>query len=195
MPSSPKITKEMILEAALELLIEKGYHYVTIKTVARKLNSSTQPVSWHFGSMDGFRKALAGYAQSYANGKMLSATEGMAAFAKVGTGYIDIAVEEPNLFRYLYMSDEGRHYAGGFDILTTVGKNAEMVKQIAEQSGTSVENVSAFFRDTMIYTHGLACFTASGLFKADKEELYAMVRRRANEWMRLTDMDLKESRL
>ena len=85
--------------------------------------------------------------------------------------------------------------AGGFDILTTVGKNAEMVKQIAEQSGTSVENVSAFFRDTMIYTHGLACFTASGLFKADKEELYAMVRRRANEWMRLTDMDLKESRL
>lgn len=183
MPSSPKIPKDMILKAALELLIEQGYGNVTIKSVAEKFNCSTQPVSWHFGNMEGFRKALAEYALHYANGKMLSASEGMSAFSKAGTGYLDIAVDEPNLFRYLYMSDEGRCYTGGFDILTTAGKNAEMVKQIARQSGASAEKVSVFFRDIIIYTHGLACFAASGLIKAAKEELYEMVRQRASEYM------------
>ena len=66
MPSNPKIPKDMILKAALELLIESGYGNVTIKAVAKRLNSSTQPISWHFGNMEGFRKALAEYAISYA---------------------------------------------------------------------------------------------------------------------------------
>lgn len=29
--------------------------------------------------------------------------------------------------------------------------------------------------NSIIYTHGLACFIASGLIEASKEELYAMV--------------------
>ena len=37
MPSRPKIPKDMILQAALELLIENGYSNVTIKAVAEML--------------------------------------------------------------------------------------------------------------------------------------------------------------
>ncbi|MDE5932335.1 MAG: hypothetical protein K2H40_07630 [Lachnospiraceae bacterium] len=40
-------------------------------------------------------------------------------------GYIDIAFDEPNLFRYLYMSGESGYYAGGFDILTTADANSD----------------------------------------------------------------------
>ncbi len=40
-----------------------------------------------------------------------------------------------------------------------------------------------FFRNTIIYTHGLACFVVSGLIKATKEELYAMVNRGAYGFM------------
>ena len=170
MPPKARVTKDMVIDAAFEVARQTGAENISARTVSEKLNCSTQPVSWHFGNMEGFRKALAEYALHYANGKMLSASEGMSAFSKAGTGYLDIAVDEPNLFRYLYMSDEGRCYTGGFDILTTAGKNAEMVKQIARQSGASAEKVSVFFRDIIIYTHGLACFAASGLIKAAKEE-------------------------
>ena len=52
MPSSPKIPKETILKAALEMLIEDGYNAITIKTLSNKLGCSTQPISWHFGSME-----------------------------------------------------------------------------------------------------------------------------------------------
>lgn len=75
MPSSPKIPKEKILQTALNLIIRDGYDAVNIKTVAKELGCSTQPVSWHFGNMEGFRKALAEYALNYANSKLLSITE------------------------------------------------------------------------------------------------------------------------
>lgn len=183
MPSNPKIPKETILRHALEMLIQDGYASINIKSLAKRIGCSTQPISWHFGNMENFRNALTKYALDYANKQMLSASEGISAFSNVGTGYIDMAVDEPNLFRYLYMSGESGYHAGGFEILTTADANAAMIKQIAKQFGISADKVNDFFRNTIIYTHGLACFVVSGLINATKEELYAMVRQGANGFM------------
>ena len=183
MPSSPKIPKETILQYALEMLIQNGYASINIKALAKRIGCSTQPISWHFGNMENFRNALTEYALDYANKKMLSASEGMSAFSNVGIGYIDIAFDEPNLFRYLYMSGESGYHAGGFDIFTTADANSAMIKQIAKQLGISADKVNDFFRNTIIYTHGLACFVVSGLIKATKEELYAMVNQGAYGFM------------
>lgn len=183
MPSSPKIPKETILQHALEMLIQNGYASINIKALAKRIGCSTQPISWHFGNMENFRNALTEYALDYANIKMLSASEGMSAFSNVGIGYIDIAFDEPNLFRYLYMSGDSGYYAGGFDIFTTADANSAMIEQIAKQLGISADKVNDFFRNTIIYTHGLACFVVSGLIKATKEELYAMVNQGAYGFM------------
>ncbi len=183
MPSNPKIPKETILRHALEMLIQDGYASINIKSLAKRIGCSTQPISWHFGNMENFRNALTKYALDYANKQMLSASEGISAFSNVGTGYIDMAVDEPNLFRYLYMSGESGYHAGGFEILTTADANAAMIKQIAKQFGISADKVNDFFRNTIIYTHGLACFVVSGLINATKEELYAMVHQSANGFM------------
>ena len=183
MPTTPKIPKETILQHALEMLIREGYSSINIKTLAKKIGCSTQPISWHFGNMENFRNALTEYALNYANAKMLSASEGMLGFSNVGVGYIDLAFDEPNLFRYLYMSGESGYHAGGFDILTTADTNSAMIEQIANQLGTSADKVSEFFRNTIIYTHGLACFVVSGLIKSTKEELYAMVEQGADGFL------------
>lgn len=183
MPSSPKIPKETILQHALEMLIQNGYSSINIKALAKRLGCSTQPISWHFGNMENFRNELTKYALDYANEKMLSASKGMAAFSNVGIGYIDIALDEPNLFRYLYMSGESGYHAGGFDIFITADANSAMIGQIAKQLGVSADKVNDFFRNTIIYTHGLACFVVSGLIKATKEELYEMVNQSAFGFM------------
>ena len=183
MPTSPKIPKETILQHALDMLIEEGYSSINIKMLANRIGCSTQPISWHFGNMENFRNALTEYALNYANEKMLSASEGMLAFANVGIGYINLAFDEPNLFRYLYMSGESGYYAGGFEILTSADTNSAMIEQIANQLGTSADKVSEFFRKTIIYTHGLACFVVSGLIKSTKEELYAMVEQGADGFL------------
>lgn len=174
------------------MLIQDGYSSINIKSLAKKIGCSTQPISWHFGNMENFRNALTEYALKYANEKMRSASEGMSAFSNVGTGYIDIAFDEPHLFRYLYMSGESGYHAGGFDILTTADENSAMVEQIAKQFGISADKVNEFFRNTIIYTHGLACFVVSGLIKATKEELYAMVNQGAHGFMLQAGFVLKK---
>ena len=53
-----QITREMILNAAYELLDEAGIGAVAIKLIAERLGCSTQPISWHFGSMTELKKEL-----------------------------------------------------------------------------------------------------------------------------------------
>lgn len=180
MARKTQVSKEMILQAALEMLIRDGYSAINIKTLSKEIGCSTQPLVWHFEGMAGLRKALAEYALNYANEKMRPcAQNGVDAFAGVGMAYINLAFDEPNLFKYLYMSGESEFQAGGFDVLVNADANAAMVGQIADYLKIPKENANSFFQNTMVYTHGLACFVASGVITSSKEEVIKMVRQAA----------------
>ena len=56
-----QITKDIILETALQMLIRDGYASITVKTLAAEIGCSTQPIVWHFENMQGFRKAFLEY--------------------------------------------------------------------------------------------------------------------------------------
>ena len=179
-----QISKEMILQTALEMLIRKGYSTINIKTLSKEIGCSTQPLVWHFENMEGLRKALAEYALNYANEKMRSCMQnGMETFVDFGIAYINLAFDEPNLFKYLYMSGECGLQVGGFDVLVNADENAAIVGQIAGYLKISKENVSRFFQNTMIYTHGLASFIVSGIITSSKEEVAAMVKQTANAFL------------
>ncbi len=174
-----QISKEVILDAALKMLIRDGYSAINIKTLSKEIGCSTQPLVWHFENMDGLRKALAEYTLHYANDKMRSSANGMGAFANVGTAHVGLAFDEPKLFQYLYMSGESGYHAGDFDILVNADENSAMVNQIASSLKVPKESVSLFIKNTMIYTHGLACFVASGVITSSKEEVMQMVNQNA----------------
>ena len=177
-------SKEMILQAALEMLIRKGYSAINIKTLSKKIGCSTQPLVWHFENMEGLRKALAEYALNYANEKMRSCMQnGMEAFVDFGIAYINLAFDEPNLFKYLYMSGESGFQAGGFYVLVNADENAIIAGQIAGYLKISEEDASHFLQNIMIYTHGLASFIASGIITSSKEEVKTMVKQTANAFL------------
>ena len=48
MPPKAKVTKDMIIDAAFEVARESGVENINARTVAKKLNCSTQPVMYHF---------------------------------------------------------------------------------------------------------------------------------------------------
>ena len=179
-----QISKEMILQAALEMLIRKGYSAINIKMLSKEIGCSTQPLVWHFENMEGLRKALAEYALNYANEKMRSCMQnGMEAFVDFGIAYINLAFDEPNLFKYLYMSGESGFQAGGFAVLVNADENAVIAGKIAGYVKISKEDASHFLQNIMIYTHGLASFIASGIITSSKEEVKAMVKQTANVFL------------
>jgi AcrR family transcriptional regulator len=116
MPSSPRIQKEVILSTALDILIREGYSAINIKRIAGALGCSTQPISWQFGGMDGFREALTDAAMDYVNRKIQpTAPDIVAAFEQTGEVYVDMAIDEPHLFRFICMGESGRPVEGGID--------------------------------------------------------------------------------
>lgn len=176
MARKTQISKQIILQAALELLIEKGFSEVNIKTLSEKIGCSTQPIVWHFDNMEGLRVALGQYALAYANKKLYPVLdEGNEAFRQVGRAYIGLAMNEPNLFRFLYMSGKSELSLKNFDgLLNDVG-NGELIKTLSESLKISEVIAGRYLQNIIIYTHGIAALIVAGVIKATEKEVFDLI--------------------
>ena len=170
------ISKEIILSKALEMLIKYGYSSINIKTLSQRIGCSTQPLVWHFENMDGLRTALAEYALDYTNKKMTpSENSDIPPFEQVGRVYIKIALYEPNLFRFVFLNGSNCYPQGESDMLTSDKDNAELIKGISKAFGISEEQAGKYLQNTLIYTHGVASFVATGMIRLSEAEIMAMI--------------------
>lgn len=184
MARKTQISKEIILQAALNMLIRDGYSSINIKTLAKEIGCSTQPLVWHFDNMEGLREALAEYARMYAYKKMSpSADNAVEVFERVGRAYVEIAVKEPNLFRFLYLDDNRSKKVNDFGAITSNKKNAEMIDNISDYLGIPKENVGRYLQNTIIYAHGVATLVATNVITASEEEMMAMINHAADGFL------------
>ncbi len=177
MPRSVQITKEKILAAALDILIRNGYSAVNIKSIAKELECSTQPIAWQFGNMENMRDALTQEAVAYANQKMMSASKDcVTAFWQIGYAYINLAFDTPNLFRFVYMGESKSYCRGGFDSILTDGGNAILIDKLSEYLGVSKEQTNVLFQRMIVYTHGIVSLVVAGVLNCSKEQVYKIVK-------------------
>lgn len=185
MARKTQISKDIILQSALNMLIRDGYSSINIKTLAKEIGCSTQPIVWHFENMEGLRTALAEYAREYANHKMRpTGDNAVVAFEQVGRAFVEIAVKEPNLFRFLNLNEKKGQSEESFGAIITDKNNAEMITNISEYLRISEESVGRYLQNTMIYAHGIATLVATNVIKATEEEMMAMINRAADAFLR-----------
>lgn len=102
MSAKKQITREMILNAALKILKEQGFEAVNIKTLARELKCSTQPIYLSFTGMDELRDELVPLAvKEFEN--IMKNYGGNNTIRLYGIEYINFAKKEPKLFSFLFM--------------------------------------------------------------------------------------------
>ncbi|MDD6038740.1 MAG: TetR family transcriptional regulator [bacterium] len=184
MARKTQISKEVILQKALEMLIRDGYGAINIKTLSQEIGCSTQPLVWHFENMEGLRRALSRYALDYANRQMKPEAEnGVAAFEQVGRAYVRLAAKEPNLFRFLYLEGYSGTPANNFDALIADDGNEELMERISKLLGISPEAAGGYLMNSIIYTHGIAAFVATGIIQASEEEMMQLVDRAADAFL------------
>lgn len=176
-----QISKEMILNASYELLDEGGINAVAIKTIAAKLGCSTQPISWHFGSMTELKKELFFYAGANVARQMevcMQGREAIEAFFMSGVQYISIACDHPNVFRFLSV-DEPKQTIGedvmGDTSLFSLSFDPLSVASLASEYGISEKEISETVRDIVLYTHGLAVMLMYDSFKLPKKTACEMI--------------------
>ena len=190
MARKTKITKDIILQAALRMLIRDGYSSINIKTLAKEIGCSTQPIVWHFEDMEGLRTALAEYVREYANRKMCpTGDNAIAAFEQIGRGFVEIAVKEPNLFRFLNLNEKKGPSENSFGAIVANENNAEMIKSIAGYLGIAEDKAGDYLQNTMIYAHGIATLVATDVIKATEEEMMTMINQAADAFLRQAGVD------
>ena len=176
MPSSPKIKKEIMLQTALEIVIESGYAALNIKAVAQRLNCSTAPISWQFGGMKGLRSELIPFAERYVMEKYMIAGENeVDQFEKQGKNTVDLALDEPNLFRFLFMEDRDQPLSEGFQILSQKDRCDAFYQSLAQNLGLTVEEAVDFVAMMVVYTQGIGTLIASGIVVDTRENIYRML--------------------
>ena len=176
MPSSPKIKKEDMLQAALEIVVQDGYAALNIKTVAKKLGCSTAPISWQFGGMDGLRQELIPFAEQYVEKTYYSFSENeFVTFEQRGKGTIDLALEKPYLFRFLYTGERSQLLSDGFELKPDPSDGTNVYEKIADLLEITVEQAMNFAMTMIVYTQGIGTLIASGIVQDTKENMYRML--------------------
>ena len=102
MPPKPKITKEMIIDTAFEIARKTGAEYISARTVSKELHCSTQPVMYHFATIEKLKKAAYTKADAYHTNFLMQLDHPQGVMLGIGYNYIRFAVEEPHLFRFLF---------------------------------------------------------------------------------------------
>lgn len=171
MPSSPRIPKEMILENALNILRREGYENVNIKAISKEIGCSTQPISWHFGNMEGLRRELSLYARNVAIKKVTSVSkDGIEGFLELGVNYIKLSIEEKNLFHYIFMNGCGTYIADSLSAFSLSGDNELITEGVAKELGMPKELAARRIEDLSVYANGLASYIATGVLSITLKE-------------------------
>lgn len=107
MPPKAKITKEDIIAASVDIVRENGADALNARSIAKKLNCSTQPIFSNFKSMEELRYDVLQYSVEVFRNyqKDVVKSEEYQAYKAAGMGYIKFAKEERELYKLLFMRD------------------------------------------------------------------------------------------
>ena len=167
MPAIAKVTKEMIIDAAFEIAREMGAENITARTVSQKLGCSTQPVLYHFKTIEDVRIAAHKKASEF-HIKYVTNLSGKyeRPMLEVGMRYIQFAVEEKNLFRFLYHSN---YYTGVSLSDWLTGKIFDSLFPILRrQANVDEQQAYSIFSQIVLVTHGIASLLANNAMVYDE---------------------------
>lgn len=168
MPPKAKITKEMIIDAAFEIARTEGAEKINARTVSQKLNCSTQPVMYHFATIEELKKAAYTKSDWYHTEFLMNIKkpqEGM--MLGIGLNYIRFAIEEPHLFRFLFQSG----YAVENSLLEMIDSEElkPLLSVMQEAMGMNMEHTKEVFLTIALFAHGYASIIANNSLEYDEE--------------------------
>ncbi len=170
------ITKDQILETALRLLIREGYNAVNIKSLATEIGCSTQPIVWHFENMEELRKALTEYAGEYAKGRADKEMEKATfSYGLIGRFYVKMALNEPNLFKFLYLGENPLGSAFKPEEMSAGYDGRRITEEIIRKTGLNEKQVTRCIWNTVIYAHGIATMIATNVLNIAEKSADAMI--------------------
>ena len=167
MPPRTRVTEDMIIDAAIEVVRQSGFENVNARTVSELLHCSTQPVMYHFSTIDNLKRAAYARVDRLHSQYMMNIPPGQHPILAIGLNYIRFAVDEPQLFRFLFQSGYARENS-----LLEMVDSEELLPVLAvmqEGAGLSLEKTKAVFITVAMFAHGYASIIANNHLEYDEK--------------------------
>lgn len=168
MPPRPKIDKDMIIGAAIEIIRESGYESLNVRRIAEQLGCSTQPVLYHFRTVEEIKKAAYMAVDEYHSEYLVRGTDTGNPLKTLGRNYIRFGYEEKNLFRFLMQSDG---LTGGMQGLFDDGRLTPILELLSKQMNCDRSRAKLLFSALFFTVHGIAGLLANNSIEYDEQWL------------------------
>ena len=160
MPTKIKISKDMILNAAFDIVRHHGIEKLSNRELANKLKCSIRPIYYQFENVEELQKELYTKIEKYFYKFLLdNMNNEIPKYKQVGINYIKFAKKEKKLFQTLFMSEVG---------LTPnvfVSKEGDDYKEIEKFIKISTDlkgdDIKDFHTKMWIFCHGIATLVAN----------------------------------
>ena len=173
MPPAAKITREMIIRAGLAVVRAEGAEGLNARRVAAELGCSTQPVMYHYRTMEALRQDVYAAADTLHTEALMREGDGDSPMLAIGLNYLRFAREEPRLFRFLFQTDQFRGQSLG-DLLAGPAI-AQFAAPLAQESGLPLPRAETVFRGLFAAVHGLASLLANNAMAWDEAACAALL--------------------
>ena len=175
MPPRPKITRDMVVNAALEIVRQNGFESINARTVSQYLKCSTQPVMYHFATIDSLKRAAYRLADQQHSEYLMNIQDGCDPVLSIGVNYIRYAVEEPQLFRFLFQSG----YAEESNLLDMIDSEelVPVIDVMQRELGLSRSRTKEVFVTVALFAHGYASIIANNALEYDEHLIAAQLER------------------
>ena len=173
MPPKPRITREMILNAAYAIAREQGADMINARTIAQRLGCSTQPVLYHFARMEDIRREVYRIADAYQAEYLMQLPEHLNPMIAIGLNYIRFSVSEKHLFRLLFQSD---NFSG--QNITDLVDTPELIPVLEifqQEAGLNRDQTKFLFKTLTMLIHGCASLLANNTMEYDESEIIPML--------------------
>lgn len=166
MPPKVKITKNDIIDTAVDIVRNSGAEAINARNIAAVLNCSTQPVFSNFSTMEELRLAVVEKAGMLCQEYITEEIERgeFPEYKASGMAYIRFAKEEKELFKLLYMRDRSKETAPKESKL-----NDEMNDIVCKNTGLSEDEAKLFHFEMWAFVHGIAVMLATDYIELNLE--------------------------
>lgn len=169
MSKPTKITKEIILEKALEIIRTQGIEKVSNREIAKKLNSSIRPIYYQFKNSEELYNELLMKMETYFYSFLLdNEIEDIPKYKQIGINYIKFAKEEPNIFKALFMKKNNLVVE---NFIGQIKEFKEIEKFVKVSTNLKNEEIKSFHVKMWIFTHGLATLIASNTINFNDQQI------------------------
>ena len=176
MPPKAKITRDMVIEAAFEVVRKTGVENINARTVSQRLNCSTQPVMYHFATIEDLKKAAYEKTGEFHTEYLLNIPETQEnVMLGIGLNYIRFAVEESNLFCFLFQSG----FAVENSLLEIINSKelTPVLSAMQKEMNMNIEQTKEVFITLALFVHGYASIIANNSLEYDENLIATHLKR------------------